>query len=209
MLQEPHQMNDATTGSTFSSDYQRARAIQQAEGRVSASLLQRRLGIGYISALHLVSELNRKEPPSAIDVRLALDSRTFYLLLAIYAGRRGDGDIGIDEDELEILLTGNWEATTVTVISAVGQAVGPDRACLAVHNAVGTSKEVAHAILRAKKLVVIVSAAPATLMGRELKIILRELRRHVGEFCSISLGIDSQAPSGDDIPLCQDRCRVT
>ena len=192
-------MTDATPENAFPSDYQLAIAILQAEGRVSASLLQRRLGLGYMSALHLATELNRKLPGSAIDVHLTLDSKTLHLLVAMCAGSYGDGDIGIAEEEFQALLTADGVSTTVTILSAVGHAAGPHRASLAARNAVATSKEFAQAIHEAKKFIVLVGAATATLMGRELKIIFRELRRRVDESCSISLGIHYIVPSEDDI----------
>ena len=192
-------MNDATTKNAFPSDYQCARAIRQAEGRVSASLLQRRLGIGYISALHLASELNRTESGSATDVHLALDSRTLHLLIAMCAAPCSDGDIGIAEEDFQALLTADGVSTTVTIRSAVGHAGGPHRASLAVRNAVSSNYEFAQAIHGAKKLVVLVGAAPVTLIGCELKIIFRELRRRVDESCSINLGIQYLETSHDDI----------
>ena len=190
-------MNDATIENAFPSDYQRARAISKAEGRVSASLLQRRLGIGYISALHLAAELNRTQPGSAIDVHLALDSRTLHLLVAMCAGPYGPGDIGIEEGEFQALLTADGDSPTVTIISAVGHAAGPHRASLAVRNAVATSNDFSQAIHEARKIIVLVGAAAATLMGSELKIILRELRR-CGNDCSIGLGIHYMEPSEND-----------
>lgn len=192
-------MNNATRGSASRLDYRRARAIWQAEGRVSASLLQRRLGIGYISALHLASELNRTENGSATDVHLALDRRTLHLLIAMSAAPCGDRDIGIAEEDFQALLTADGVSTTVTIQSTAGHAGGPHRASIAVRNAVGANYELAQAIHGSKRLVVLVGAAPATLMGRELKIIFRELRRRVNDSCSINLGIRYLEPSEDDV----------
>lgn len=171
------------------------------ERRVSASLLQRRLGIRHISAVRLVAELNRGQAAFAVqpDADLILNSRTLRLLLAICAGPSCDGDIGIAEDELQALLTADGVSTTVTIISAEGQATGPRRAFLAVHSAVASKNEIEQAIHGAKKIVVLVRAAPGTLMCRELKIIFRELRRRVEESCSISLGIHYLEPSEDDL----------
>ena len=92
-------MNDATTENALALDYQRARAILQAEGRVSASLIQRRLGIGYISALHLASELNGTKNGLATDVHLVLDSRTLHLLIAMCAAPCDGEYIGIAEED--------------------------------------------------------------------------------------------------------------
>lgn len=194
-------MNDTSSENDFPSDYQRAKAILKAERRVTASLLQRRLGIGYGSASQLAAELSRAELGSAVrpGIDLIMNSRTFHLLLAIWDRPRGEGYIGIADDEFQALLTADGVSTTVTIISAVGQATGPHRASLAVRNAVGTSEEFAQAINGAKKLVVLVGAAPAALKGRELKIILCELRGHVDESCSISLGIQYLEPSEDDV----------
>ena len=192
-------MDDATRGNTWEFDYQRAEAVLKAEGRVSASLLQRRLGIGYISALHLALELNRTESGLATDVHLALDSRTLHLLITMCAAPCGDRDIGIAEEDFQALLTANGGSTTVTIRSAVGHADGPYRASLAVRNAVATNYEFAQAIHGAKKMAVLVGAAPATLMGRELKIIFHELRRCVDDSCSINLGIQYLDTSYDDI----------
>jgi cell division GTPase FtsZ len=191
-------MNDATTEDALASDYQRALAICQAEGRVSASLLQRRLGIGYISALHLASKLNETENGSATDVHIALDSKTLHLLIAMCAAPCGDGDIRVEEEDFQALLTADGGSTTVAIRSAVGRAGGPHRASLAVRNAVATSKEFAQAIHEAKKIIVLVVAARATLMGRELKNISRELRRCVDESCPISLGVHYLERSDDD-----------
>ena len=81
----------------------------------------------------------------------------------------------------------------------MGHAGGPHRASLAVRNAVATSREFARVIHKAKKIIVLVGAAATTLIGRELKIIFRELRRRVDESCSINLGIHYLETSEDDI----------
>ena len=181
------------------SDLRRAQAVLKAERRVTASLLQRRLGIGYIAASQLATEL---EPAQAgLPVRyvdLLLNSRTLRLLMAISAGPLNEGEIGIAEDEFHALLTGQVASTTVAVRSAVGHAVGTERAALAIREALRPCDEFAPAIRGAHNLVVLVGAASATLMGRELKIISRELRIHVGESCSISLGVQCLEPSDDD-----------
>lgn len=193
-------MNDTTQGNAFRLDYHRARTIFKAERTVTASLLQRRLGIRYSSALELAAELRRGQPGSAVrsDVALVLNSRTLYLLLEICRGPRGSSDIEITKDDFDALLTGGGASSKITIRSAVGESGGPDRARLAVYNAVGATEEIAHAFHGAKRLVVLVRAAPATLMGREIKIILSEFRRRVDESCSISLGIQHVAPSEDD-----------
>ena len=191
-------MNTASPNAS-PSDRQRAHAVLKAERRVTASLLQRRLGIGYIAASQLATELNQAQ--AGLPVRyldLLLNSRTLRLIMAISAGPLNEGEIGIAEDEFHALLTGQGTSTTVAIRSAVGRAVGPARAALATRETLRPYDEFAQAIRGAHNLVVLVGAAPATLMGRELKIISRELRIHVGGSCSISLGVQCLEPSDDD-----------
>ena len=191
-------MNTASPNAS-PSDRQRAQAVLKAERRVTASLLQRRLGIGYIAASQLATEINLAQAGLPVRyVDLLLNISTLRLLVAISGGPLNEADIGIAEDEFHALLTGQGASTTVAVRSAVGHAVGPERAALATLQALCAHDEFAQAILGAHKVVVFVGAAPATLVGRELKIISRELRSRVGESCSISLGVQCLEPSDDD-----------
>jgi hypothetical protein len=193
-------MIDAANQNTSQSDYQRANAVLKAEGRVTPSLLQRRMGISYASALSLMTKLNRARPSAAApaDADLILDSCTFQRLLAIWSGLRGRKNIEIEDDELHAVLLGDGVSSTVTIRSAVGRASGENRACAAVHNAVGADEEIAQALYEARRLVVVVGAAPAKLMGREIKIILCELRRRVLQSCVISFGIQYLELTEDD-----------
>lgn len=193
-------MNGTTRGNAFRFDYHRTRAILKAERRVTASLLQRRLGIGYGAVSQLGAELGRGQPGSEVraEVDLVLNCRTLYLLLKIWHRPRGSSDIVIAKDDLNSFLTGDGVYSKITIRSIVGKSSGLNRACLAVRNAVGVSQASPQALHVAKRLIVLVSAAPTTLMGREIKIILSEFRRRVDETCTISLGIHYLEPSKDD-----------
>lgn len=195
-------MKSSTSRNVPLSDLQRAKAILKTERGVSASLLQRRLGIGYIAAARIVAELNEKRASVASRpiFDLSLNSHTLRLLLDIFAGTSSDGDIDIAKNELLSLLTPARPAGTVTILSAVGQATGPDRASLSIQRAVATDNGFAQAIQTAQKLIVVVHAVRATLMGYELKIICRELRSRVDQGCSISLGIN-YLQSPEDLAL--------
>jgi hypothetical protein len=184
-------MIDVASQDPSQSDYQRAEAILKAEGHVTPSLLQRRMHISYAFALPLVEALNLERPGAIVraDIDLNLKSGSLRLLQAILAGSYGSKDIGIADDELHALLFGDGVSSSVTIKTAVGESSGEDRAYRAFHNAVGAAGEIAQELYRSKRLIVIVSAAPATLMGREIKIICAELHRRVDQSCPISFGI--------------------
>ncbi len=194
-------MNDLINPRPIHPEYEGGKAIAIAERDLSVSLLQRRLNMGYSSALNLFGELRRMNMVSEISKKTLVegDSGTFGLMMGIWsdvsAHREG---IGIANSEFRNLLYGCGALTNVSVGSGVGQSIGIDRARLATLDAIAASKSCCTALDDAMRLVVIVSARLETLVGREIKAVLGALRASVRDSCAISLGTRDLEPTADD-----------
>jgi hypothetical protein len=195
-------MNDSTHYQSIHPDYEKGRAILLAERSISVSLLQRRLSIGYSSALQLMDELNRQKIGTdfATAMQVEADSDTLKLMQTIWGGEAQEWNgISVSEEDFRGLLIGCGSYEKVIIGSGVGQSTGPERARLATLSATDATSSHGIALNSARRLIVLVSAPADTLMGREIKVVLGELRRSVPDTCAVSLGIRYVKPIPEDL----------